>query len=222
MNGKKVLFKQYLFPYYDPFSSLVTWTTKRITPISGNKIIDASYTIDSSKTENKTGFFVGSYKWYLLTGISHFYATINHYNQSPEFFGLTHHDIGKKRFVKDIEIRLNEHLISDKDRSFMKYRLLKNDHSNFSKTIMKNALDKLFPTIRAASDWMYSKSLKLTDSNYKLNANEDLIILPETQVDSLNSDGHYEESSRYAMLCDRPFCTFDILLTYLIYDQKTN
>ena len=84
---------------------------------------------------------------------------------------------------------MSDHLETDKDRQFVTYRLLKIDHTNYTK--MTTALNKLFPSIQDESDRTFSKILKFDDLNYKLNPNEDLIILPETWIDNLNCDGHY-------------------------------
>lgn len=89
MYGKKLIFKQFLYPYYDPFGVLSLWTTKRITPITGNKIIDRSYVTDTSKTINKTGFFVGSILWHDLCNINHMYSTTHGKSVSGIFWFYT-------------------------------------------------------------------------------------------------------------------------------------
>ena len=59
------------------------------------------------------------------------------------------------------------------------------------------------------------KTLEFNNLDYKLNAYEDLVILPDFDITQTNSDGYYKNAkSRFVMICSKPYTLFKVSGTY--------
>lgn len=59
------------------------------------------------------------------------------------------------------------------------------------------------------------KSLEFTNLKYKLNAYEDLVILPDFDITQVNSDGYYKTNKdKFVMICSQPYALFKVSGTY--------
>lgn len=93
------------------------------------------------------GYFITTYKW--SKGLTNFYSKLP-ITTKLEIFTDQHPEIGKKRIIVDLEIKLNDHLQLDKDRSFVnsccarsiKTFLPDKPASNFADNIVDNISTK--------------------------------------------------------------------------------
>ena len=132
------------------------------------------------------------------SGMDYFYNIIDGDIQKPELFTSTHIDIRKKKIIEGLTVEFNDHLKYNKDHEIICYSLVKVDFSkyrnnhNHNKWGIKheeNIMDNIKTNI-------YKKKLELKNMNFKLNANEDLLILPGFWVTSQNADGYFNDSNK--------------------------
>ena len=134
----------------------------------------------------------GHLEWIIFTTLS--MVTYKNQNYLPVHTLIS----GKKKIIEGLTVEFNDHLKYNKDHEIICYSLVKVDFSkyrnnhNHNKWGIKheeNIMDNIKTNI-------YKKKLELKNMNFKLNANEDLLILPGFWVTSQNADGYFNDSNK--------------------------
>ena len=141
------------------------------------------------------GYLCKKFKWESESNLNYFYQRVTDYNsltpiEKLEVFTSSHPDIRKKRIIKDLTVTLDDYLVENKHHKFVFYNLVKINHDDFDKSDVSK-VKILFPSITTIDDKIESKSIVINNLNWKLNANEDILILPSYLIDDTNTEGLY-------------------------------
>lgn len=79
-----------------------------------------------------------------------------------------------------------------------------------------NYVKKTFPSIVTINNDFFMKTINIYDVNYKLNAYEDILLLPSFDKNSSNADKFYNRSSVLVMHTNRPYVMFNVLVIYML------
>ena len=168
-------------------------------------------------TTRLKGYFCKARKW--GDGFNFFYVTYNTEALKPEIFTSAHPDIGKKRVLEKLKIEIEDSLIYNKTRKLVRYNLFKIEYQKFNPGRRWESWTKDILLKNNITDHIETKfddkSLEFDNLDYKLNAYEDLVILPDFDVTQTNSDGYYKNAKqKFVMLCSKPFALFKVSGTY--------
>ena len=123
-----------------------------------------------------------------------------------QLFTSAHIDMGGKK-SEDLTVEFNYHLKYNKDREIILYSLVKVGffkyrnylcHNQWGIKHEENIMDNIMTNIS-------KKKLELENMNFKLNANEDLLILTDFWVMSQNADGHFNDYTKLIFQIIKPF-----------------
>lgn len=101
---------------------------------------------------------------------------------------------------------MDEYLHKDRDQKFVYYHLVKVNHQDFNKSI--DYINRVFLSSMATiEDVICMTTVAIYNVNYKLAANEDILILPSFDVRTANADGLFENYPMPVLHVDRWYVT---------------
>ena len=216
MYGKKILNKNIKLYYADAENASTPQYRSNVKIIP---LIEYP-TITAGTPETRSGVFCRSRDW-VFDGIDYFYNDINYRHESPEFFAVHHVHNSKKRIIKDLTIEYRDYLNKNKERRFADYNLFRINRDKFQKSNLDRStwgLSDVENITHGVFTRFSQRKITFTDLNFKLCANEDIIILPNYNVHvDVPTDGYYKSSrSSLVVHTDKPHMMFTITLTYTL------
>ena len=114
---------------------------------------------------------------------------------------------------------MKDHLLYNPSRQFVRFNLFKIDHQKYNKSRRWESWTKDIRLEENITDHIttkfYERSIEFDDFNFKLNAYENLVILPDFYITQQNSDGYYKNAKdKFVMLCSEPYALFTVSGTY--------
>ena len=217
MSGQKKLFNKSIKLIYKDIENSESENPSRnipkrhenVTPVDEDGIVGITLRVK--------GYFCKNRRW--DSGLDFFYKTLNGEVLKPEVFTSAHPDIGKKRILEKLKIDVEDFLIYGTTRKFLRYNLFKIDHQKYNSGRKWESWTKDILLQNNITDMITTKfddkSLEFLELDYKLNAYEDLVILPDFDISQNNSDGYYKNAkSKWVMVCSKPYALLNVSGTY--------